>query len=71
MRSRHFGDLNQVAVVGMAASFYFFFEFPQDLLIGVEFVHIVVREGEFRLQISIYIKHVYPNTAVTLFKTIN
>lgn len=55
------GDLYQVAVIRQAAALYLLLQLLDQLLVGVQLVHIVMREGEFGLEVAIVVKHVVLN----------
>lgn len=52
------GDLYQISVIGQAAALDLLLQLLDQLIIGVQLVHIVMREGEFRLEVAIVVKHV-------------
>ena len=52
-----FGDLEDVSILLQAPSLYFIFEFLQDILIVLESIHIVMREGELSFEISVDEEH--------------
>lgn len=51
------GYLNDVPVLLIATSLDFLFQFLKDLIVRMELVHIVVREGKLGLEIAIKVEH--------------
>lgn len=52
------GDLYEISVIGQAPSLDLLLQLLDKFIIGVQLIHIVMREGEFSLEVAIVVKHV-------------
>lgn len=49
--------LDEVSIIRQASPLYLLFKLLDELIVGVQFVHIVMREGELGLEVAIVVEH--------------
>lgn len=64
------GDLDEIAIFGKTPALNFILELLYYFIVGVEFIHVVVGEGQFRLKVAVVVKHASLIIKISIFQFI-